>query len=111
MGKRELEALQKNLIEVLVFICFMYASLGIFVVIALHAYVPFFPVLFLYDFCMLFGYSLFLRRVLKKEWSECQATRLLSLKYIIIPWAVMDTIVMLCYIKETMIIVNKFELV
>ena len=105
MGKR---VLQKNLIEILFFICFMYASVGIFIVVGLHAYVPFFPVLFLYDFCMLLGYPLFLRLILKKKWFECHATRLLTLKYVIIPWAIMDTIVILCYINETIFIFNKF---
>lgn len=33
----------------------------------LHFIIPFFPILFLFDLCLIIGYPLFLRYVLKKE--------------------------------------------
>ena len=81
-------------------------GLGIIVILGLHAYVSFFPVLFLFDFCLLIGYPLFLRFVLKKRWFDCHTTKILTLKYIIIPWAIMESLVMLYYPKETVYILQ-----
>ena len=106
----EKKVINEKVITVLDFICSLYALLGINIIVALHAYVPFFPVLFLFDFCLLIGYPLFLRFILKRKWFDCHKSKILTLKYIIVPWAIMDTVVMLCYAKETLFIFNEFIL-
>lgn len=106
----EKKALQVKLIQIVDFILSVYTALALAVIVALHAYVPFFPVLFLFDFCILIGYPLFLRFVLKRKWFDCHKSKILTLKYIIVPWAIMDTVVMLCYAKETLFIFNEFIL-
>ena len=106
----EKKVIKKKLITVIDFICSLYALFVINIIVVLHAYVPFFPVLFLFDFCMLIGYPLFLRFVLKIKWFDCHKSKLLTLKHIIFPWAIMDTIVLLCYFNETLFIINEFIL-
>ena len=107
MEKKEL---QIKLIQIFDFILSTYTAIALVIIVALHAYVPFFPVLFLFDFCLLIGYPLFLRFILKRKWFDCHKSKILTLKYIIVPWAVMDTVVMLCYAKETLFIFNEFIL-
>lgn len=106
----EKKVLKIKLIKAFDFIVSLYTALALAVIICLHAYVPFFPVLFLFDFSILIGYPLFLRFVLKKKWFECHMSKFLTLKYIIIPWAIMDTIVMLCYAQETLFIFKEYIL-
>lgn len=51
----------------------------------LHFIIPFFPILFLFDLCLIIGYLMFLRYVLKKKWFECCKNKLLQIKYILLP--------------------------
>lgn len=88
------------------FIINAFMALFFMFIIALHAYVPFFPVLFLFDICFWIGYPLFLRYIIKKTWSVCVRDERLSLKYITIPCLIMELIVMFCYPQETMMLVN-----
>ena len=106
----EKKVLKVKFIQIFDFILSLYTAIGFVVIVGLHAYVPFFPVLFLFDFCMLIGYPLFLRFVLKIKWFDCHKSKLLTLKHIIFPWAIMDTIVLLCYFNETLFIINEFIL-
>ena len=48
----------------------------------LHFILPFFPVLFLFNFCFWFGHPIFLRYVLKRKWFECTKDYYLKIKYI-----------------------------
>lgn len=96
-----------NIIKVLNFAVSFYACLGIIIILSLHVYVSFFPILFLFDFCILLGHPLFLRFVLKKRWFDCRKSKILTLKYIIIPWAVMDTVVMSCYPDEVVYVLQN----
>ena len=84
------------------------AAIAFSIIVGLHAYVSFFPVLFVFDICFWIGHPLFVRFALKKRWFECIKDYYLSLKYITIPWLVMELLVMLCYPHETMMIIKSF---
>lgn len=79
---------------------------GLFAILAFHKIVPFFPVLFLFDFCGLFGYPLFLRYVLKRKWFECIKNMYLKIKYILLPYIMMELMVLLYYHKATLFIIT-----
>ena len=102
----EKKVIKKKLIVVLDFVCSLYALLGISIIVGLHAYVPFFPVLFLFDLCMLIGYPLFLRLFLKRKWFDCAENDYLRIKYILIPWIIIESILFLCYPKEVLYILQ-----
>ena len=79
---------------------------GLFTILCLHLIVPFFPVLFLFDFCFWFGHPLFLRYVLKRKWFECTKNFYLKLKYILLPCLIMELVVLLYYHKATLYIIK-----
>ena len=79
---------------------------GLLLIYLLHHIVPFFPVLFLFDFCFVVGYPLFLRYVLKRKWFECTKDNYLELKYISIPWLIMELVVLLYYNKAAYFIIT-----
>ena len=81
--------------------CIEFILIGI-----LHFMLPFFPVLFLFDFCFLIGYPLFLRYVLKKKWFECTKDYYLKIKYIILPCVLMEMIVLLYYHEATLYVIK-----
>ena len=89
------------------FIVNAFMALFFMFIIALHAYVPFFPILFIFDVCFWVGYPLFLRYIIKKSWNICVSDKRLSLKYITIPWLIMELLVMFCYPQEIMMVINK----
>ena len=84
------------------FICFWL----IIIIYVLHRTAPFFPVLFLFDFCILVGYPLFLRYVLKRKWFECTKDEYLKIKYLMLPCLIMELMVLLCYHKATLFIIK-----
>ena len=101
MGK---EAIRKKLIEFI-----SYAIIFIIVLFSiefyeLHFMVPLFPILFLFDLCLIVGYPLFLRYVLKKKWFECCKDKLLQIKYILLPVLFLEImalfVVIICYPNE-----------
>ena len=80
---------------------------GLFTILAFHVIVPFFPILFLFDFCFLVGYPLFLKYVLKRKWFvECIKDEYLKIKYILLPYVIMEIIVLLYYHKATYFIIK-----
>lgn len=79
---------------------------GLMIILVFHKIGPFFPVLFLFDFCFWFGYPLFLRYVLKKKWFECTKNFYHKIKYILLPWLIMEVIVLLYYHKATYFIIT-----
>ena len=83
-------------------ICFMW------VIVDLQTLFPLSPILWLFQLCFWIGHPLFVRFALKKRWFECIKDYYLSLKYITIPWLVMELLVMLCYPHETMMIIKSF---
>ena len=98
------ENIKALLLKCFDFVLSSLCAFGIVAIIELHFFVPFFPVLFLLDLCLMFGYPLFLHYVLKREWGECTKDDYLALKYILIPWLVMELIVMIYYHNEIMLI-------
>ena len=79
------------------FICFSGICLGGLIIIEFHKFIPFFPILFLFDFFTLIGYPLFLRFILKKRWFDCAKDEYLKLKYLFIPYIILEILVMLYY--------------
>ncbi|MBQ8464792.1 MAG: hypothetical protein IJ545_02145 [Alphaproteobacteria bacterium] len=82
------------------FICFSFICLGGMIIVEFHKIKPFFPILFLFDFCLLIGYPLFLRFILNRKWFECAKDGNLRLKYLFIPYIVLESLVMLYYPNE-----------
>ena len=100
----EKKVIRKKLIEFI-----SYAIIFIIVLFSiefyeLHFIIPLFPILFLFDLCLIVGYPLFLRYVLKKEWFECCKDRMLQIKYILLPILFLETlslfVVIICYPNE-----------
>lgn len=79
---------------------------GLLLIYLLHNIITFSPILFLFDFCLVVGYPLFLKYVLKRKWFECTKDDYLELKYISIPWLIMELIVLLYYNKATYFIIT-----
>ena len=82
----------------------MLVTLALIALIELHLIIPLFPILFLLDLCLIVGYPMFLRYVLKKKWSECCRDKLLQIKYILLPILFMEIlalfVVIICYANE-----------
>ena len=72
----------------------------------LHFILPFFPVLFLFDFCFWLGHPLFLKYVLKRKWFECTKNFYLKIKYILLPCLIMELMVLLYYHKATLFVIK-----
>ena len=97
--------------KVILKIIYWLVSLLIFcnamIILQLHLIVPFFPVLFLFNFCFWFGYPLFLECILKKQWFKCTKDDYLALKYILFPWLIMEICLMFYYFHETLIVLRQ----
>lgn len=82
----------------------MLVTLAAIALIELHFMVHLFPILFLFDLCLIVGYPLFLRYVLKKKWFECCKDRMLQIKYILLPIFFLEIlalfVVIICYPNE-----------
>lgn len=81
-------------------------GIGIILILGLHFILPVFPALFLFDFVFCCGYPLFLRFILRKKWFECIHDKFLKIKYILLPWLVMEILVLLYYHDETILVIN-----
>ncbi len=107
MGKediiKEINELTLKTINAILSIFYIF---GLFAILAFHKIVPFFPVLFLFDFCFIIGYPLFLHYVLKKKWFECTKNYYLKIRYILLPYVMMELIVLLYYHKATLFIIK-----
>jgi hypothetical protein len=73
-------------------------SFGIVALIELHFMVPLFPILFFFDLCLVIGYPLFLRYVLKRKWFECCKNKILQIKYILLPILFLEALTLLTVI-------------
>ena len=100
------EIIKNNIFKCINFILNLLIAFGIFIIIIFHITGPFFPVLFLFDFCFWFGHPIFVKYVLKRKWYECTKNNLLSLKYILIPNLIMELLVLLYYHKATYFIIT-----
>ena len=82
---------------------------GLFTILEFHKAMPFFPVLFLFDFCFVIGHPLFLRYVLKRKWfDECTKDNGLKIKYILLPWLIMEVMVMIYYYPIIRLAIDAF---
>jgi hypothetical protein len=79
---------------------------GLMIILLFHKICPFFPVLFLFDFCFWLGHPLFVRYVLKKKWFECTKNFYLKIRYILLPCLIMELVVLLYYHKATLYIIT-----
>ena len=70
------------------------------IILQLHFIAPFFPILFLFNSCFWVGYPLFLRYILKRKWFECIRNYSLKIKFILLPYFVMVTTLILWYYDE-----------
>lgn len=106
----EKEAIMKRIkeitLEVITNVICVLILCGLMIILVFHKIVPLFPVLFLFDFCFVIGYPLFLRFVLKKKWFECTKDNYTKIKYILFPWLIMELIVLLYYHKATYFIIK-----
>ena len=89
------------------YIFFTFICLEGIIIIEIHKIVPFFPVLFFFDFCFVVGYPMFLRFVLKKKWFDCTKDNYLNIKYILLPWFVMGLSLLMYYHNETWLALQK----
>ena len=104
--KTVIERTKELALEAITNIICVFIACGLMMILIFHKIVPFFPVLFLFDFCFIVGYPLFLRFVLKKKWFECTKNSYLKIKYILLPWLIMELIVLLYYHKATFFIIK-----
>ena len=106
MGKKSV----KNIFwGVICYILFTYVCLGGIIIIEIHRYVPFFPILFFFDLCFIVVYPLFLHFILKKRWFECAKDNYTKVKYILFPWFVMETCVMIYYYNQILLVFQKIS--
>ncbi len=101
------EIIKNNIFKCIDFILNLLIAFGIFIIIVFHITGPFFPILFLFDFCFWFGHPLFLRYVLKRKWFECTKDYYLKIKYILLPCLIMELLVLLYYHNETWLVLQK----
>ena len=107
MEKRDITKKTKYwMLQIISDISFLLCLFGLMIILIFHITGPFFPVLFLFDFCFVVGYPMFLRYMLKKKWFECTKDEYLKIKYILLPWLIMELIVLLYYHKATLFIIN-----
>ena len=98
--------IRKSVLKIISDAVFLFCLFSLFIILAFHKIVPFFPILFLFDFCIIIGYPLFLRYVLKQKWFECTKDEYLKIKYILLPYCIMEVVVLLYYYKITYFIIN-----
>ncbi len=98
--------INKKLLKIIYWAVSLLIFFNAMIILYFHWIIPFFPVLFLFNFCFWFGHPMFLRYVLKKKWFECTKDEYLKIKYILLPWLIMGLIVLLYYHNETYFIIN-----
>ena len=108
MEKENIEIIKKFLLKMINCTSFVLILFNAYIILRLHITVPFFPVLFLFDFLLVVGYPLFLRYVLKRKWFECTKDDYLCIRYIMLPCLIMELAVLLCYPHETIMAIDFF---
>lgn len=106
--KAVIAGVQKILLKVLNYSVITIILLNAMIILIFHTIVPFFPILFLFNFCFWIGHPLFVEYILKKKWFVCVKDDYLFLKYILIPSLLIETIVMLYYHELAAFIINAF---
>lgn len=106
MEKEDIKRINELALKAIDTIICLFILCGLMIILVFHKIGPFFPVLFMFDLCLIVGYPLFLRYVLKKKWFECTKNFYLKIKYILLPWLIMELIVLLYYHKATLFIIK-----
>ena len=104
--KKTIKRIKELSLEVITDVICVSVLCGLMIILVFHIFGPFFPVLFLFDFCFVVGYPLFLRYVLKRKWFDCTKDYYLKIKYILLPWLIMELLVLLYYHKVTFFIIK-----
>ena len=106
MEKEVINRAKELVLKVITNVICVFILCGFMIILIFHRISPFFPILFLFDFCFVVGYPLFLRYVLKKKWFECTKDDYLCIKYIMLPLLIMELAVLLCYPHETIMAID-----
>ena len=101
-----LKKIKELSLKAITYVICLFILCGLMIILVFHKFGPFFPVLFLFDFCFWFGHPIFVKYVLKRKWYECTKNDLLALKYILIPSLIMELLVLLYYHKATYFILR-----
>ena len=108
MEKEVINRAKELVLKVITNVICVFILCGFMIILIFHRIDPFFPILFLFDFCFLVGYPLFLRYVLKRKWFvECIKDEYLKIKYILLTYVIMEVIVLLYYNKSTYFIIKS----
>jgi hypothetical protein len=102
-----LKKIKELSLKAITYVICLFILCGLMIILVFHKFGPFFPILFLFDFCFWFGHPLFLRYVLKRKWFECTKDYYLKIKYILLPWLIMELLVLLYYHNETWFVLQK----
>ena len=96
--------LKKGLLKITYWLVSLLIFCSAMIILDLHFIVPFFPVLFLFDFCFIVGHPLFVKYISKKKWYECTKDDYLALRYILLPSLFLEIltlcVVIICYPNE-----------
>lgn len=98
MEKKELINKAKLLllkgIEIILFIIIFLCS---FTILIMHASVPFFPILFLFDIYFFYGQRKIVTTILNKSWRDCIKGEVNWIKYAALPSLAVESFVILYY--------------
>ena len=100
--------LKKGLLKIIYWGVSLLIFFNAMIILYFHWIIPFFPILFLFNFCFWFCHPIFVKYVFKQKWYECTKDEYLALKYILIPSLVMEGIVLLYYYPVTKFAINIF---
>ena len=104
--EREVKRTKELVFKTIDIVVCQFILFGLMIILSLHYIVPFFPILFLFNLCFWVGHPLFLRYILKRKWFECTKDYYLKIKYILLPWLIMELVVLLYYHKATYLIIK-----
>ena len=109
MEKENTKIINNLLLKIINCILFALILFNAFIILRLYLLVTFFPILFLFSFCLIIAYPLFLRFVLQLKWSECTKDETLAFKHIMIPYLIMELAVLSCYPHETTMAIDFWQ--
>ena len=90
----------KIILFVIIFFCY-------FTVIILHASVPFFPILFLFDVYFIYGQQKIVTTIQNKSWRDCIKGEVNWIKYAAIPLLAAESFVILYYYEVSFPILKE----
>ena len=108
MEKKELINKAKLLllkgIEIILFIIIFLCS---FTILIMHASVPFFPILFLFDIYFFYGQKKIVTTIQNKSWRDCIKGEVNWIKYVAIPLLAAESFVVLYYYEVSFPILKE----